>query len=63
MSTLLSQLTRELHRRWQLLRAHRDAGYTTETVVVTAMLIALALLVVAILVAKVTSKANSIDLG
>ena len=40
-----------------------DAGYTTETVVVTALLVALAIAVVAIIVAKVTGAANAIDLG
>lgn len=40
-----------------------DAGYTTETIVVTALLAILALTVVGIIVAKVTAKANSIDLG
>jgi hypothetical protein len=45
------------------LREHPDAGYTTETVLVTALLVVLALAVIAILVAKVTSKANGINLG
>lgn len=44
-------------------RARSDAGYTTETIVVTALLAILALAVVGIVVAKVTAKANSIDLG
>lgn len=56
----------------RLVRAHlsqirrhtrSDAGYTTETIVVTALLAILALAVVGILVAKVTAKANGIDLG
>jgi hypothetical protein len=37
-----------------------DAGMTTETVIITAVLAALALAVTAIIVAKVTAKANSI---
>lgn len=40
-----------------------DAGYTTETIVVTALLAILGLTVVGIIVAKVTAKANGIDLG
>ncbi|MEE4590979.1 hypothetical protein V2J94_03545 [Streptomyces sp. DSM 41524] len=44
-------------------RAHGDAGYTTETVVVTALLAVLAITVVGIIVGKVLGKAHSIDLG
>ncbi|QRX95779.1 hypothetical protein [Streptomyces noursei] len=56
----------------RLLRAHlaevrrharSDAGYTTETVLITALLVILGLSVVGIIVAKVTAKAKSIDLG
>ena len=43
-------------------RSDRDAGYTTETVIVTALLAAAALAVVAAIVAKVTARANSITL-
>ncbi|MYT30928.1 MULTISPECIES: hypothetical protein [unclassified Streptomyces] len=43
--------------------ARDDAGYTTETVLITALLVILALSVVGIIVAKVTAKAKSIDLG
>jgi hypothetical protein len=43
---------------------HRgDAGYTTETVVVIALLVAMALATVAIITAKVLAKANSLNLG
>ncbi|WP_431953086.1 hypothetical protein [Actinacidiphila sp. bgisy167] len=58
-------LTALLHARLADLRrrARSDAGYTTETMVVTALLVILALTVVGIVVAKVTAKANSIDLG
>ena len=41
----------------------RDDGYTSESVVTTAMLVALALTVVGIIVAKVAARANSIDLN
>ncbi|MGW3627538.1 hypothetical protein [Streptomyces sp. NPDC000880] len=44
-------------------KARSDAGYTTETIVVTALLVILSLTVVGIIVAKVTAKANGIDLG
>ncbi|MGW2055896.1 hypothetical protein ACWCOZ_18595 [Streptomyces sp. NPDC001840] len=44
-------------------RARSDAGYSTETVVVTALLAALSLTVVGIIVAKVSGKASGIDLG
>ena len=40
-----------------------DSGYTTETVVVTALLVVLALTVVGIIVTKVLAKAHSIELG
>jgi hypothetical protein len=39
-----------------------ERGYTTETVVVTALLVALAIAVIAIIVVKVTQKANGISL-
>ena len=44
-------------------RHTRDAGYTTETVVVTALLVALAIAAIAIIVTKVIAKANSLNLG
>lgn len=55
---------------WTALRARLDelgrdpdAGYTTEAVLVTALLVAAAVTVVAIIVAKVISKAHGINLG
>ncbi|HEY7146199.1 MAG TPA: hypothetical protein VH637_18315 [Streptosporangiaceae bacterium] len=59
---------------WVLIRAHRaaavtelkrskDAGYTTETVVVIALLVAMALAAIAIIAAKVLAKANGLNLG
>jgi len=45
------------------MREEPDAGYSTETVLVTALLVALALVVVAILAAKIIEKANGITLG
>jgi hypothetical protein len=44
-------------------RRARDVGYTTETVVVTALLVALAIAAVAIIVSKVLGKANGLNLG
>ena len=48
---------------WGRLQAARadERGMTTETVIITAVLAALALAATAIIVAKVTSKANSIS--
>jgi hypothetical protein len=40
-----------------------DDGMTTETVIITAVLAALALAATAIIVAKVTTKANNINVG
>ena len=59
---------------WALIRAHlaaaitelkrsNDAGYTTETVVVIALLVAMALAAIAIIAAKVLAKANGLNLG
>ena len=42
-------------------RLRDDSGYTTETVIVTSLLAALALAVIAIIVAKVTGLANSLN--
>jgi len=48
--------------RIQALRDDPDAGYSTEAVVVTALLAALALTVLGILTAKVVAKAHDINL-
>jgi len=50
---------------WLRLRAlHQEQeGYSTEAVVVTALLVALAIVAVGIITAKVISKANSIQTG
>ena len=63
MSALLSYVTAELRHRWQLVRDTKDGGYTTESVVVTAVLIAIALLVIGIIGMKLVNKANSLNLG
>ena len=59
----LRHLFTTLAARWQALRAESDAGYSTEAVIVTALLVALALAAVGIIVAKVIAKANSITTG
>jgi hypothetical protein len=62
MLVLISHLTAELRHRWRLVRQTTDGGYSTETVLVTALLVAMALIVIGIIVAKVTAKANQINL-
>lgn len=63
MRTYWTLLSTALRVRIDELRRNPEAGYTTETVVVTALLIVAALTVVAIIIAKVTAKANGITLG
>ncbi|MBC9718015.1 hypothetical protein H9Y04_36330 [Streptomyces sp. TRM66268-LWL] len=40
-----------------------DAGYSTETVIVTALLVIMGIAVIGIIAAKVLGKASGIDLG
>ena len=61
--TVITHLVRLLRSRLQALRAEPEAGYTTETIVVTALLVALALVAVGIIAAKVIAKATSINTG
>lgn len=51
-----------LRARWDALCREPEAGYTTETVVVTAALVIMALAVIAVIVAAVTGAANNIHL-
>jgi hypothetical protein len=60
---ILRHLFHLLRTRWQVLRAEPEAGYSTETVVVTALLVALAIAVLAIIAVKVTASANNINTG
>lgn len=60
---LLRYLFALLRDRWEDVRAEPEAGYTTETVVVTALLVGLAVAVIAIIAVKVTSTANNIQTG
>ena len=61
--TILRHLATLFYERWRALRADPEAGYTTETVIVTALLAALALTAVGIIVAKVVSAANNVSTG
>jgi hypothetical protein len=56
-------LVNNLRSTWNTLSKNPDAGYASEAVLVTALLIIGALVVIGIIVAKVTSKANQIDLA
>jgi hypothetical protein len=60
---VLHYLVGMLRTRWQLLRAEPEAGYSTEAVVVIALLVVMAIAAVAIIAAKVLAKANSISTG
>jgi hypothetical protein len=46
-----------------VLRADPEAGYSTETVVITALLVALAIGAVAVIASKVLATANNINTG
>jgi hypothetical protein len=63
MTALLSYLTAEIRHRFKTVRDTHDGGYSTEAVLVTALLVVLALAVIAIIATKVTGKANGINLG
>ena len=60
---ILRHLIALIRERVEDLRADPEAGYTTETVVVTALLVVLAAAVIAIIAVKVTSTANNIQTG
>ncbi|GAB1641512.1 hypothetical protein [Krasilnikovia sp. MM14-A1259] len=60
---VLSYIAAEMRHRWAVVRNTKDAGYTTEAVVATAVLVTLAILAIGIIYTKVQGKANSIDLG
>jgi len=62
MGTQLQAVWVVLQARWEELRRQPEAGYSTETVLVTALLVVAALAVIAIVIAKVTDKANGITL-
>ncbi|RLK61917.1 hypothetical protein [Actinokineospora cianjurensis] len=61
MNVHLAVLVARIRANWQRLRKDEN-GYSTETVLVTALLVVLALAALAILAAKVTEKANGITM-
>lgn len=63
MWTYIVIITNELKSRWKTANHDPEAGYASEAVLVTALLVLGALVVIGIIIAKVTSKANEIDLG
>jgi hypothetical protein len=62
MHPYLVALWTTLKARWEALRREPEAGYSTEAVLVTALLVVAALAVIAIIITKVTAKANGINL-
>jgi hypothetical protein len=62
MRTYWAALRIALRARFALLRRNPEAGYTTEAVLVTALLVVAAIAIVAIIVGKVMAKANGINL-
>ncbi len=65
MESLIHYLRVRLQHRAQWLRdnARNDAGYSTETVIITALLVALAIGAIGVITAKVMGKARGINLG
>ena len=61
--TIVIHLIRSLRERLAVARAQPEAGYSTEAVVVIALLVAVAVAAVGIIGAKVLTKANGIDTG
>jgi hypothetical protein len=57
---IIRHLLTVLHGRWEALRADPEAAYSTEAVIVTALLAGLALTAVGIIVYKVVTAANNI---
>lgn len=61
--TIIRQLITQLRGRLQEIRAEPEAGYSTEAVVVIALLVAMAVTAVGIIAAKVLSTAHNISTG
>ena len=61
--TIFSHLFQILRTRRQAIRADPEAGYSTETVVITALLVALAIAAVAVIASKVLPPAHNINTG
>lgn len=60
---LIRRIMAILRQRLSDLRVDDDAGYSTETVIVIALLVAMAITAVGIIAAKVISTANHISTG
>jgi hypothetical protein len=60
---LMRAMARALRDRLAAVRSEPEAGYSTEAVVVTALLVALAIAAITIIATKVLAKANSISTG
>jgi hypothetical protein len=63
MQTYWAALWATVQARIELLRRTPEAGYSTETVLVTAALVIATLAIISIIIAKVTAKAHGINLG
>ena len=61
--SIIRHLITQLRSRLQVLRADPEAGYSTEAVVVIALLVAMAITAVGIIAAKVISTAHNISTG
>lgn len=61
--TVIAQLIARLRGRLQMLREEPEAGYSTEAVVVIALLVAMAITAVGIIAAKVIAAAHHISTG
>jgi hypothetical protein len=62
-NTYWTVLWTALRTRTEALRREPEAGYTTEFVLVVALLAIAVVLIVTIIVTKIVTKANGIDLG
>ena len=60
---LIRRMMAILHQRLTAIREEPDAGYSTETVIVIALLVAMAITAVGIIAAKVIATANHISTG
>lgn len=60
---LIRQLIAQLFSRLQSIRADPEAGYSTEAVVVIALLVSMAIVAVGIIAAKVLATAHNISTG
>lgn len=61
--SVIHHLIAHLRSRLQVLRAEPEAGYSTEAIVVIALLVAMAITAVGIIATKVISTAHNISTG